>query len=426
MLKSSSSDYLANVYPESEPEFVKLLEQITLFNGTPTELLHQLFQYSKFVFLKDRQRSIWQGTASSQEVFMLIEGSIQVLIEDDSGTEELIETISDPFTIFGERSMLQEERGASIKADGNTLLLSINLSSLPDIFEGLDEPEKRHGDNVYLNHVSMYTVLAIVLTQRLDRLVRYQYKLRQSAERVQESQILWKQDLLLCAVFEQFCSNKLPAFPELRSVLKKKLQKYDILNPYLSHILSFDIIKTRGIYLEFVRLDTLDDIPSMDEILFDIIQEIAGHVQGLPEYTTILKSEVYNVPAMTTLSDYLGSLYELISQSNMLSENLSKPLFLEAILREDSINPSLFSAYLSKTELVKDNYSLAYIMFLMCQSCIYAVSEANQKIRQYVRFLNTYNLPKLDSFENEQKNFTLVDGLKKIYQDQKSKANGAS
>ncbi len=128
-----STHYLKNTIPEQEDEFVYLIGELPLFSHLPKALRSHLFQYSKFISLKDGQRIIQQGMFD-QEVFILIYGALSVLLEDEkTGKEELIDLMQVQFTLFGERSLLGETRGATVEANGDTLLLGIDLSSLPDI-----------------------------------------------------------------------------------------------------------------------------------------------------------------------------------------------------------------------------------------------------------------------------------------------------
>ena len=420
MSNNPQSNYLKNTIPELEDQFVGVIGNIPLFSQLSTNLRHQLFHYSKFIKLKPREYAIKQGMFD-QEIFILLRGTLNVLIHDNTGNESLIDVMEQPFTLFGERSLLGEQRGASIQADDDVLLLGIDLSSLPDILDGIDKPETREDDDVYLQNVKMYTLFATVLTERLERLVRDQYKLKQKVREFQNKQSVWTKEWMLARIFNQMTNDELPQIPEIRDILHKQLKKYQISPPTLREILLARKISTRRFYMEMVRLNTLGEFDQMNNVVLDAVHEITTYLKTHPDFSNLFEIsllEIHDIPTITTLSDFLNSLYRTITQANILAKPLPKVKFLNSFLTEDCINPTAFSESLQKEGWCKDNFSLAYMIYLVCQSSIYVISEANQKIRDYVQFLTTYGTPKQASPVSADQSHALIERLVQMEEQQ--------
>ena len=421
-MSDPQSNYLKNTVPELEEQFIEAVGKIPLFSGLSHELCHQIFQYSKFVKLKPREHVIEQGMFD-QEIFILFEGKLNVFIQDSLGKETVIDVMEQPFTLFGERSLLGDPRGASIQADNHTLLLGIDLSSLPDILESFASPEKRENDEVYEQNVAMYTVFATVLTQRLERLVRDQFKLKQKIREFQKRQSSWTQEWLLTRVFNRMCTDDLPAIPEVQEILQKQLKKYHISHPSLSEMLLSPQLSTQQLYMEMVRLNTLEELDQMNDVILDFVSDLATFFYNHPDYTNLFHinlMEIHQIPAMTTLSDFLNSLYHSIAKSGILAQPLPKATLLEMILTENHITPLLFVEALQKNGWVKDQFSLAYTIYLICQRGLYTIAEANNKIRDYVQFLNTYGIPKQSSQTSAKQSHTLIEEFVQMYEQQEA------
>ncbi|MBF0287747.1 MAG: cyclic nucleotide-binding domain-containing protein [SAR324 cluster bacterium] len=422
MLNDPQSNYLKNTIPELEDQFIEVIGDIPLFSQLSSNLRHQLFQYSKFTKLKAREYAIEQGMFD-QEIFVLLRGRLNVLIQDNVGNESLIDVMEQPFTLFGERSLLGEQRGASIQADDEVLLLGIDLSSLPDILDGMENPESREDDEVYQQNVKMYTIFATVLTERLERLVRDQYKLKQKVREFQKRQSFWTEEWMLARIFNQLASDELPQIPEIRDILHKQLKKYQISPPTLREILLSRKISTRRFYMEMVRLNALGEFDQLNNIVLDSVYEITAYLQTHPDFNNLFEIsllEIHDIPAMTTLPDFLNTLYHSMTEANILVKPLPKVKFLNAILTEKGVQTVAFLNFLQEDGWCKDNFSLAYVVYLVCQSSIYVISEANQKIRDYVNFLVTYSTPKQASQVSADQSHALIEQLAEMQEQQKA------
>ena len=393
------SNYLKNTIPELEGEFVELIGEIPIFSNLPKDLRIQLFQYSKFISLRDDQRIITQGVFD-QEIFVLLRGALSVLLKDASGKEELSDLMQENFTLLGERSLLGEPRGASIKADGDAFLLGIDLSPLPDMIGAIEDQEKRVSDDEYLRSAQMYTVFSVVLTQRLGRLIRDQYKLKQRILGFQRRQNVWTYNFLLARVFNQFYANELPPSPNIREIIKRNFKRYNIFSPRIREILISQKLSTKKLYVELMKLDTLGKIENLSEMVLTLVNEIADFLKTHPMYEGLFDINLVDVheelKALSPLSDYLKVLYQSILDSGALSRPMTKTKFLDIFFKKDQLNPTEFVKCLQSEQWVTNNFELAHIMFLVCQQGIYSVSKANNHIRDYVKFLHTYDAPHQD------------------------------
>ena len=411
------TNYLKNTAPELEQQFVDVISKISLFAQLPDDLLHQLFQYSKFIKLKDQERVIEQGMFD-QEIFVLIQGMMSVFLKDPSGNEEQVDLMNQPFTLFGERSLLGEPRGASIQAKGEVLLLGIDLSSLPDLIGATEDPGLRLDDENYTQNLDMYTVMSIVLTERLDRLIRDEYKLKQKVESFREVVPILRKDLLHSAVFNDFCAETLPSTPEVRSAIHQKLKNNGIPSAYMrEHVLSRKV-QTRRLYTDLARMSMLNEIENADKIIFAIVDELSEITQNYPQYAHLLEVEPYQIEDVSNLGTFFHNLHLQILESGMLVKPLSQSEFLNVLIEDNLLDPSSFSGNLKKGGWVEGTFSLAYIMYLVCQTGIYSVSEANQKIRQYVKILASFsNAPRQD-LRNVDDRSTLTQQLVEMYKQQ--------
>lgn len=419
-MSDPQSNYLKNTIPELEDQFIEVIGKVPLFAQLPHELRKQLFQYSKFVKLEPRERVIEQGMFD-QEIFVLLQGKLNVLLIDGAGKESLIDVMEQPFTLFGERSLLGEQRGATIQADSEAFLLGIDLSSLPDILDGVDSAENRQDDDAYLQNITMYTVFSTVLTQRMERLVRDQYKLKQKVRVFQKRQSSWTQEWMLARVFNQFCSDELPLHSEVREIIHRKIKDYHVSNPSLLKLILARKISTQRFYMEMVRLNTLGDLDCMHDLMLDLISELSTSLRNHQDYSGLFEInlwEIYDIPQMTTLADFLNTLYQTVIDSKILKKPLSKEEFLDANFSHAHLSPPNFVQFLQKGGWVEDNFSLAYIIYLLCQQCIYAISQANQKIKDYVHFLSTYNAPKQASQLMDRKEDSLIQELYEMQEKQ--------
>ena len=106
-METPATNYLKNTLAHGEEQFVKIMHQCDLFKDAPDELLHKIFQYAKFVKLYDKQRCVEEGMFD-QEIYILIDGALNIFVKNDEGIEEKIDMMHRPFTLFGERCILGE------------------------------------------------------------------------------------------------------------------------------------------------------------------------------------------------------------------------------------------------------------------------------------------------------------------------------
>ncbi len=392
-MSDPQTNYLKNTAPEQEERFVQVLRQIPLFKQLPEELMYQIFQYSKFVKLRDKQRCIDEGMFD-QEIYVLIHGHLDVYLKMAAGGEELIDVVNRPFSLFGERCILGEPRGASMEARGDTLLLGIDLSSLPDVLEGVSAPESRLEDSAYSQNHAMYTVFAMVLVQRLDRLIKDQYKLMQKIMRLLESQSAWKKDVLLTTVFNQFCANQLLPVLEVHEVLQGVFSQNQIHSEQLSQLVANTPVNTEAVYMELVRLHMIGELEDLNRILFAIMRHIVAKAQSMREYMAPLQNQDFDLPELITLSNYCSTVYNKIINANMVVRPLSKTQFFSAFYSETKLDPSALTHALRDGGWVKDHFGQAYIMYLVCETTIHMVTQVNRFIAQYVKYLTTMNSPR--------------------------------
>ncbi|MGK5093966.1 cyclic nucleotide-binding domain-containing protein [Deltaproteobacteria bacterium TL4] len=417
------TNYLKNTIPELEDEFVDVLQKIPIFEKLPQELLHHIFEYSKFINLKGDERLIEQGEFD-QEIFILIHGSLSVLLREETGREELIDILRDSFTLLGERSLLGEPRGACIKADGNAFLLGIDLSSLPDILGGIEAPESREPDEAYEQSSQMYLVFSLVLTQRLGRLVRDQYKLKQRLLGFQKRHQVWTHNFLLARIFNQMYADELPQTLVIREIIKKRLKSYNLFSPEIRGIMLSPRFSTKKLYMELMRMDTLDKIDNLTELILTLVEDITDYLKNQSEYSGLFEINLLEIheelKGIAPLSDYLNALHSALAQSSALSKPLSKAQFLKYFTHEDKLNPVTFVQMLKAEGWIPNYFSLVHTLFLVCQQAIYAVSRTNNHIRDYIKFLHTYDSPHQDKRGIEAQKTTLIQQFQNMFQQQET------
>ncbi len=395
-MSDPQANYLKFTTPESEFEFVELLKEIHRFSKVPDELLHRIFHYSKFIRLTDGERPINQGMYD-QEIFILLKGRLEVYVKTSTGDNK-IDVIEKPFSLFGERCILGEARGASIEADGAVLLLGIDLSALPDIADALEFPENKLEDEEYRDNKGMYTLFATVLLERLDRLIKDQYKLNQKLIRVHASQDLkvswWKQEVLLTRIFNEFCDNQISAELDVKSSLLPIFEQYNIGSKRLNGLLKPAAIDTSQVYFELVRLHALGEFEDLNKIVYIIIRQLTVEAYNSRRYVELLHTKPIQFPQLVPLSNYLDTFYREICGAKVLKKELLKRTFLDACLAGNKLNPSLLISFLEDGEWINSQFDLAHVMYLACQQCINQVSEVNHSITEYLKLLTEKTRPK--------------------------------
>jgi CRP-like cAMP-binding protein len=390
------ANYLINTAPEIKDPFLKVLQKIIHFSRLSEEHLNQLFQYSNFVVLKDGERPVQEGTFG-QNIYLLVQGRLEVYLTNEEGKEEYVDVIYTPFRIFGEQCILGEPNNASIEARGEVLLLGIDISALPDLLDGLENPENRLNDAEYVQNRDMYMIFADVLNKRLNRLIKDQYKLMQKIVILHQSaeyQTSWKQNILLSVLFNEFSQNNLSPGLNVHEILQETLEWHIPDNDHMNELLAKRPVNTQHVYLEMVKLDMIGELDSMSSLLMEIIQKLSAKALELDEYTKTLQPQTHDLPAIIPLSEYLTELYEEISAAGILSKELTREQYLEAFLIDD--HPDAFSLEdcLRQGNWITSTFDMAHLMFLICRNCISKEFELNQIISGCVRFLTNISTPR--------------------------------
>ncbi|PCI29032.1 MAG: hypothetical protein COB67_05035 [SAR324 cluster bacterium] len=395
-MSDPKANYLKFIAPDVEYAFVELLKEVPLFSKTPVFLLQKIFQYSKFLPLQNQERLINEGMYD-QEIFILLKGKLEVYIKTATG-EDQVDIIDRPFSLFGERCILGEPRGASIQANGAALLLGIDLSFLPDLIDALECPENKLNDSEYRANRDMYSLFATVLLDRLDKLIKDQYKLNQKLIRIHASQNLkvswWKQEVLLTRIFNEFCDNQLSLELNTKEILTDVLRTFQLHSKRLEALLEASSTDTSQVYFELVRLHSLGKLEDLSKVIYSIVRHLTTDAHNSRRYMEYLQTDPIEFPPLVPLSYYLDILYQDICDSKILIKELSKELFLNAILADNRPNPTILANFLEDGGWVKDEFTLAHIMYLACKHCIYQVAEVNKAIKQYISYINAYSTPK--------------------------------
>lgn len=399
------ADYLKNKIPELKQPLIDNLKKISQFSRLSDKLLQQLFEYSKFVYLADAERPVQEGMFG-QNIYILIQGRLEVFVKTESGDKKQMDVIYKTFSIFGEQCILGEPNSTTVESRGEVLLLAIDMSALPDLLDGVDKPESRLEDEAYKQNLDLNTIFATVLVNRLNRLIKDQYKLVQKLVNLHQSkeyQTSWKQNVLLTTLFNEFMQNQLLPKLEVKKTLQQVLESYIPQNEKLKKLISSPSINTEKTYMELVRLDSLGKIDSLNIIILEIIQWLSIKALKLDEYTKGLDLQPHNLPAIISLPEYLDEVYQAIVSAKILTKDLTKEQFLEGFLNESYPDPSLLMEYLQRGGWIISQFNMSYLMYLICQSCIKKEYELNRLIAKCVAYLTTLNTPRQNTQLLQQK-----------------------
>jgi len=390
------ADYLKNTAPELKQPFVDILRRISQFSHLSDELLLQLFEYSKFANLADKERPVQEGKFG-QNIYILIQGRLEVYLQTESGEEKQTDVIYKPFSIFGEQCIMGEPNNASVEARGEVLLLAIDMSALPDLFEGWENPDSRLEDAAYRQNLDMNTIFATVLLDRLNRLIMDQYKLVQKLvilHQSKEFQTSWKQNALLSTLFNEFSQNQLSPNLATHQTLQQVLEQYIPENQRLNELISNPLVNTEKVYMELARLESLGKLDGMNILVMETIQRLSIKALELDEYTKGLELQRHNLPAIISLPEYLDEVFQAVTTSGVLDQELTKDQFLEGFLNESFPDLSLLTEYLEKGGWITSFFNMSYMMVLVCQCCISKEFELNLMIAKCVAYLTTLNTPR--------------------------------
>ena len=384
------TNYLINTAPEIKDAFIKTLKKIEYFSRLSENLLLQLFKYSRFFVLEDSETLVQKGSFG-QNIYILIQGRLEVFLTNESGLEEQVDVIYSPLRVFGEQCILGEPSNLSIKAKGIVLLIGIDISALPDLLDGIENPESRLTDITYQQNKDLFMIFADVLNNRLNRLIKDQYKLVQKIvilHQSKEYRYSWKQNILLTTIFNEFAQNHLSPNLEAHSILESILAPYYSGNDKLGELLKQRPVNTQHIYMELVRLDTLGKLVSLSVLLMEVIQKLCAKASSMEEYTNQLEFQSHNLPGIIPLSEFLDAIYEELTHSKILVKELKKEQFLEGFLDDTRPDPVSLEAYLHEGGWITGHFNMAHLMYIICQICINKEFELNRLIADCISYLN--------------------------------------
>ncbi|NQU63771.1 MAG: cyclic nucleotide-binding domain-containing protein, partial [SAR324 cluster bacterium] len=342
-----------------------------------------------------------------QNIYILIQGRLEVYLQTESGEEKQTDVIFKPFSIFGEQCIMGESNNASVESRGETLLLAIDMSALPDLFEGWETPDSRLEDTAYRQSLDMNMIFATVLLDRLNRLIRDQFKLAQKLlilHQSEEFQTSWKQNVLLTTLFNEFSLNQLSPNLEINKSLQQALALYIPQNQRLNELISEPLVNTEKVYLELARLESLGKINGMNILLMETIRRLSEKALTLDDYKKGLELQPHSLPAIISLPEFLNELFLAVCDSGVLAQELTKEQFLEGFLSESYLDLSLLAGYLEQGGWITSTFNMAYLMVLICQCCIRKEFELNRLIANCVAYLTTLNTPRQNTKLIQKKN----------------------
>ncbi|MDT8445663.1 MAG: cyclic nucleotide-binding domain-containing protein [bacterium] len=377
-----STNYLRNTAPGSREQFIELLGKLELFKGLPRELRSRIFDYAKFVPLSNHDRPVKEGMFD-QEIYLLLQGQLDVFISLGDSQEKQIDSLGEPFTLFGERCILGQPRGASIQASGEVLLLGLDLSSLPDLLEGLEDPAKRLEDGEYEQNLDMYLVVAQVLFGRLERLIYDQHKLSYKARGMLKSASIHKKAVLTTRLFNELVENHLQT--ELRQPRLWQRFLRDLGHRLRDECVVENQVDSRRVYEDLVAQQALGRLPDQ-EWLYQLLKRLRESARYLPGYKQSLQS-LEDLPEVMMMARCLGQLHQrILSQAN-----LPRPVSLEELLAAQDErgcwSPSALIRRFEEQGLFTSHFAMAHLALLLCEALIEMMGAANQVIASTVSFL---------------------------------------
>jgi len=115
-------------------EMKALLGTCALFTGFHEGQMESLYNRAHVLEFEPDQ-IIFEEETPGSSVFVLIDGSVDVEKKTPDGNQMILTTLSDPGDIFGEMSIIDaRSRSATVRARGNTKLLSVTKEALFDLY----------------------------------------------------------------------------------------------------------------------------------------------------------------------------------------------------------------------------------------------------------------------------------------------------
>ena len=408
------ANYLDKKAPQIKGPFIKSLHQIPLFSRLDLKTLEALFTLSRFVNLMPGKTLFQQGSFD-QSVYFLISGSIEVLLKTEEGKSHKIDTLRKPFSLVGERSILGEPQGVSISASKPSILLGIDMSLLPDVQDYFENQENLTPEDNFHENIALYTILGHVLTQRVDRLIKDQYKLTQKVTRLNETAKSWKTNEIMALIFNQFVENTLPSTFPVGAVIKKVLAYYRVKSKRIDELFASKI-NTEELYYEFIHLAAIGKIPDMEKLLFTLIKQISAHALKTDEYQKELQHHPEKMLPLVSMSNILTNFYKEAQEAGVLGFDISKDEFLEGLVDGNLFSPAKFVIFLKEQKLAKRPFDIAYLLVLFCKCHLDIEEKVNARIQERVQALNNMGKSKQDTrfSELEGKIKVAINNLKKM------------
>lgn len=253
-------------------------------------------------------------------------------------------------------------------------------------------------------------IFADVLNNRVNRLIKDQYKLVQKIlilHQSKEYRYSWKQNILLSTVFNEFSQNLLSPNIESHTILETTFKPYLSGNDKLNDLLKCRPVNTQHIYMELVRLDAMGKLLSMSVLVMEIVQKLAAKASDLDEYTKQLEFQSHNLPGIIPLSKYLDAVYNELIDSKILVKTLSKEQFLEGFLSDIRPDPFALEIYLREGGWIMQQFNMAHLMYTICQICIIIEFELNSMIAGCISYLNNISSPRQNTQSSLNKDYEL-------------------
>ena len=408
------ANYLEKTAPQIKVPFIKTLHQIPLLSNLDKSTLESLFGYSRFVNLNAGQTLFQQGSFD-QSVYFLISGTIEVLIQNKDSKVQKIDTFNKPFSLIGERSILGEPQGITPQASEPSLLLGVDMSLLPDVLDFFDNQDKLQASDTFSENISLYTVLGHVLAQRVDRLIKDQYKLAQKVNRLNETAKSWKTNELIALIFNEFVENRLPEALRAKAIVNKVLIYYRVQSPRIAAILKGDF-NTARLYIELVSLKAAGKIGDLEKLIFTIVKQLTAHALKGEIYASEMAHAPKKLSPLISLSDVLVDFYNEIKESKILNVELSMETFLKETVGPHGVSISKLIKFVSASSLVDHHFGRAYLLFLFCKSHLNFEEQLNKRIQERISALSNLGRSKQDTrlAELEDNMKVAIKNLKKM------------
>jgi len=303
-----------------------------------------------------------------------------------------IDSLGESFTLFGERCLLGQPRGASIQSNGESLLLGLDLSSLPDLNEHLEDPSVRLEDSAYQDNLDMYLVVASVLYGRLERLVHDQYKLANRIRGMKKGIRVKKHNVLMTQLYNELVENRLAV--ELRSPEIWRRLLGNLKSEVLDRLLEEEVLNTARISEELVRLQALGLLQQRDWV-YDLLKRLTEQAKFLKRYYEPLQVDSNGLPEVMELAQCLEDLHLNVEKAGILTRSIHFSEFLEALDDQGRWNPSGLVKHLGEVGLLTSWFGRAHLALVLCSALISLMGKANQVIASYVSFLgNLHTQPR--------------------------------